>query len=460
MKLEQIEIENFRCFEHLTVVLDPEVNAFIGINASGKTAILDAIAIALHSTIGFNLNTAVNGYRQGTELRTTDIRQPPGDRGSVNSGITPVRVIASATGFPDVDRPGSLRGRVRWTDTIEFLPPKDFDYSTEWQSFRGLTVDEFDIGRGLPGLAEALVPTADLPLPVFAYYRAHRRFAQMPSLGDIFKLKFSRESAYQEALDAAADYGAMCRWFYMRENQELRERDRHRDQPDLRLPDLEAIRAVLPQMLDQVTRVFFDDNPPRLKVEMKDAQGLFTQLEVEQLSDGYRNLLAVALDFARRLALANPILAKPLEAPGILLIDEIELHLHPKWQQTVVPRLRAAFPNTQIIVTTHSPLVLTSLHARQIRIVRDQQVFAAPIETYGADALRTARLVMDTQSRPPDNPNTLRLGELFDLINRDQVEDAAAVLAELEATLGAEDPALVDARTSIENRRWQQEMGL
>jgi hypothetical protein len=160
------------------------------------------------------------------------------------------------------------------------------------------------------------------------------------------------------------------------------------------------------------------------------------------------------------LALANPTLDKPLEAPGILLIDEIELHLHPKWQQTVIPRLRAAFPNTQIIVTTHSPLVLTSLEGRQIRIVRDQQVFATPIETYGADALRTARLVMDTESRPPGNPNTLRLGELFDLINRDQLEDAGTILAELETALGADDPALVDARTRIENLRWEQEMGL
>ncbi|HML30919.1 MAG TPA: AAA family ATPase, partial [Hyphomicrobium sp.] len=74
-------------------------------------------------------------------------------------------------------------------------------------------------------------------------------------------------------------------------------------------------------------------------------QGATRTLEVAQLSDGYRTLLAVVLDFARRLVQANPSFPNPLEAPGILLIDEIELHLHPRWQQTIIPSLQSAFPN-------------------------------------------------------------------------------------------------------------------
>ena len=90
------------------------------------------------------------------------------------------------------------------------------------------------------------------------------------------------------------------------------------------------------------------------------------RLSLTQLSDGERSFLALLGDMVRRLALANPDLENPLEGHGVVLIDELELHLHPTWQRQVVENLRTTFPNVQFIGTTHSPFVIQSLRPGEL----------------------------------------------------------------------------------------------
>ncbi len=82
-------------------------------------------------------------------------------------------------------------------------------------------------------------------------------------------------------------------------------------------------------------------------------------LNVSQLSQGEKSLMTLVGDIARRLAMMNPSLASPLEGDGIVLIDEVDLHLHPKWQRSLLERLTTTFPGCQFVVTTHSPLVVS-----------------------------------------------------------------------------------------------------
>ncbi len=252
----------------------------------------------------------------------------------------------------------------------------------------------------------------------------------------------------------------MCQWFYRRENQELRERVQTPNQFDFEFSDLKAVRLALKRSLDNVSRIFFDDNPPSLKIEFTQTDEIPKVLELEQLSDGYRNLLALILDFARRLAQANPNWDNPLEAPGILLIDEIELHLHPQWQQRIIPNLRTVFPNTQLIVTTHSPQVLTTVEREKIAILRDYQLYSASINTYGAESNHVMHAVMQTENRPPDNEVAQQLRDLFNLINHEKLEDALKLHANLQVQLGPDEPALIEALTVIKNREWEKELGL
>jgi predicted ATP-binding protein involved in virulence len=251
----------------------------------------------------------------------------------------------------------------------------------------------------------------------------------------------------------------MCQWFYLRENQELREKLQIRGEPDFELPDLKAVRTALALALENVSRVFFDNNPPSLKVEFTGANGNLRVLELEQLSDGYRNLLAVILDFARRLAQAHPNWDEPLKAPGILLIDEVELHLHPQWQQRIIPNLRNVFPNTQLIIATHSPQVLTTVEREKISIIKENKLYAPVSSTFGAESNRVMQEVMGTESRPPDNPITMELQKLFSLINRGELNEATKLCEELSRSR-PDEPALIEAQTIIKNRQWEKELGL
>ena len=279
-------------------------------------------------------------------------------------------------------------------------------------------------------------------------------------MGDIFSLRLERAGAFRDALNAGVDYKAMCQWFYLRENQELRERFQIRNDPEYEFPDLRAVRHAVTTAVENVDRVYFEDNPPSLKVKLLPVNGTENTFELEQLSDGYRNLVALVMDFARRLAQAHPNWESPLEAPGILLIDEIELHLHPQWQQKIIPSLRAVFPKTQLLVTTHSPQVLTTVKRENISILKQHLLYAASIHTYGADNTRVMREVMETESRPPDNEVTNKIRRLYALINQDQLTEAMTQCDELFSELGPDEPALIEAEVSIKNREWEKELGL
>lgn len=116
------------------------------------------------------------------------------------------------------------------------------------------------------------------------------------------------------------------------------------------------------------------ESPARLDVDIRKAVELRFRLrnqslDFSQLPDGVRNLLGWIVDFARRMETADWTEESILDRPGVLLIDEVDAHLHPKWQRTVLPALRAAFPSTQIIVTTHSPFVISSCEDARIHVL-------------------------------------------------------------------------------------------
>lgn len=125
--------------------------------------------------------------------------------------------------------------------------------------------------------------------------------------------------------------------------------------------ELSAFNRVLSTFLDGFSDVAIEERPLRMTVSKAGAR-----LSLQQLSDGERSFIAMLGDLVRRLALANPLLANPLEGHGVILIDELELHLHPRWQREVVEKLRASFPNIQFIATTHSPFVIQSLRPGEL----------------------------------------------------------------------------------------------
>jgi predicted ATP-binding protein involved in virulence len=455
MKLSRIEITNFRCFESLTIDLQPDVNVIVGINGAGKTSILDAIAMGLYEIVAAN---GGGGKRQrgwqNVTLLPTDIHMTPGSGDPAVRRKDYVQVRSQATEFYEVPRFESTTqtgtpASIEWTDHIKFQPPDGFSYDTS-QSDHLSSIHKY-FGELWQQLRQS-DEQALIPFPVPAYYRATRRVAAMPELGDIFKLSLERKGAFENAMNAGADYQAMCQWLYLRENRELREKMQIRHDPDFEFTDLRAVRSALVQVLENVERVYFSDQPPSLRAVITAPGRRTTEMDLAQMSDGYRNLLAVVLDFARRLAQAHPNWENPLEAPGILLIDEIDLHLHPKWQQTVVPHLHAVFPNTQIIATTHSPYVVTTVESRCVHIVEQTSLRPCPAPTYGARVSDVVAEVMGVPNqRPPDNPTATKITSMFEAIDRRDAQSARALWAELQSdwAKGHPDAELVRADLMI-----------
>jgi predicted ATP-binding protein involved in virulence len=454
MKLSKIEITNFRCFESLSVKLQADINVFVGVNGAGKTTILDAIAISLYEIVAAN---GGGGKRerglQKVNLRPTDIHVVPGSQSAVVGRKYDVQVKAEAVDFYEVPgfplrTPLDKENVIEWTDHIHYQPPSGFAYTSQLEKLAPYFAALWQELRNSD-------PRALIPFPVVAYYRATRRLTEMPKMGNVLELELARDGAFHHALNAGADFQAMCQWFYLRENAELREKFQVRHDSEYQFPELKAARAALLRTLEGVKRVFFDENPPSLKVAFNRPGSADEAFELEQLSDGYRNLLAVVLDFARRLAQAHPNWPNPLEAPGIMLIDEIELHLHPKWQQTVIPNLRAAFPNTQIIAATHSPEVLTTVRRENIHLLgSDHAIEKLPsdVGTFGAESSRVLQEVFAAHARPPMLKTVAQLQEYLGLVeSQGQDTDRGRELrTNLEQALGKSDPDLIaaDARIS------------
>ena len=457
MKLATIDITYFRCFESLAVKLHPDINIFVGANGAGKSSILDAIAIALYEIVAANGGRGKSQRKmQGAALLPTDIYiDDPSVLDFFGRSKSFVQVGAGATNYyPVEDFTGKTsdgkEALLEWTEHITYRTPTSFSYDTSTSE----RVSE--LHRYITHLWEEIrkSPQALIPLPVVAYYRATRRMGGMPELGDIFKLDLARDKAFVSALDAGANFTAMCQWFYLRENAELRANVNVQNGDSEEFADLRAVRQALKLTIEGLERVYFDGSPPRLMVEIREFDGSSRAFELAQLSDGYRNLLALVLDFARRLAQANPNWPNPLEAPGILMIDEIELHLHPRWQQKVIPALRAAFPNTQLIVSTHSPAVLTTVRREHIKLLgADHQFEQLPddVGTYGADNSRVLAEVFGTYPRPQNIDTVQQLAEYWQAVEaREHDTDQAKVLRqELESRLGTSDPDLLRADLRI-----------
>ena len=420
VKLERVEIENYRAIEKLDLPLDPALTVLHGANGHGKTSVLSAIAAGL-------------------------------------GGIPTLLPEIAGIGFRKTDRRGRrpLRVTLRTCDGIE------------WERGGGG-------GRGVARLRplkeamEAVVAAdrdggAPRDLPIVAFYDTDRAVVDAPQRRRGFKTEFPRYAALDGALAPRANFREFFRWFYAMENEELRAQKERRDF-DHRLKELEAVRAAIRGMVPEVSDPRIELRPLRFVVSVKAETGKPETLSLDQLSGGYRIMLAIAADLARRMAQGNPHLDDPLASEAVVLIDEVDLHLHPRWQQRVLTDLTETFPNAQFVVSTHSPQVLTTvrperiveLHRQDGHIVAGQS--AGPI--YGAAAGDVLAVAMGVDERPAGNEFVETLNEYMELVYDDcgESEKARELRRKLEA-LSPDDYGLDRADIEIRRRKVMRRMG-
>jgi predicted ATP-binding protein involved in virulence len=451
MKLKTVHIENFRGIKELELTIHPQLTVLIGQNGDGKTTVLDAIAIGLEKLI-----TRLTGER-GQPFPNNSIYQTLDPDGKPKQEAYTKITLENEEG-------------IRW----DKIKKRQFPRATEpMPASKG----DKDLKLFTDRLINAIQAGAEaVNLPVVVYYRTNRAVLDSaqttpihsePSLAMAIENRFA---AFRGALakDISTRFHHAFAWFVNQENEEARLIKAKADL-NFKLPVLEAVRYAIEQMLPGCTRPRSTLHPPRFLVDYQDPQtGKTEELSLDQLSDGYRTVLALVIDLVQRMAQANPHLGKMViqTAPAIVLIDEVDLHLHPIWQQRVLLDLMNTFPKVQFIVTTHSPQVLTSIKAENLRILArepNQGILAYPplISPYASESGLVLESVMHVASRPSRLPEVSQLDEYLALVNRGEYNTPTAkdLREKLEKTL-ANDPALEVANMVIRKYQVLKKTGL
>ena len=341
------------------------INVIVGINGSGKTSILDLLAILLSRLVA-RIHSPTG---KGQFFSIMDIR----DGASVTENSITIEVDGEMIRWSSA----KWRGRER-TRHNQNTP------QTQLYQLANHIADELEMNNRTN-------------LPISVYYSVNRAVPDVPL--KVTKHKSSQLAALDQSLARVRnDFGQFFRWYRNQEdieNENRRILQEHQSSDPLHKDrQLEAVR----QAIDSLSG-FKDIRVRRrpLRMEAKKGEG---HLDIRKLSDGEKCILALAGDLARRLAIANPSLPDALKGRGIILIDQLELHLHPQWQREIVHSLQNTFPNCQFIITTHSPQVIADVHPESVFIIRDCREFKHPEDSYGWNTDSLLEDIFDTSSRP------------------------------------------------------------
>ena len=415
MRVNRLALEDFRGVRKLELLFPTDVTVLAGINGAGKSTVLDALATMLWRVGGL----LQDKHRERRPLQANDVR----------NGASESLFMIETSG-----RLGKLDWGLRATRTLSRV-------SKRWQA-QALTVAMSALQRELQ-----IDPTNSIPFAV--YYRTNRAVLDIP-LRIRKRHSFNQFAAFDEALDGSwSSFRLFFEWFREREDFENQERARAKHFVD---PQLRAVRDALAELVPGFGDLRVQRQPLRMTVQKGGAE-----LDVGQLSDGEKCLVAMVSDLARRLALANPASPDPLMGGAIVLIDEIELHLHPQWQRMVIPSLQRTFPNCQFIVTTHSPQVLGSQKAEGVRLLTttDKGIEALlPSASYGRDSNQILLELMGT----PDRPRGVRddLNRLFHYLDVGDLVLARSLRRDLEQRIGPGEPEFVRADILLRRREAQK----
>ncbi|WP_055076926.1 AAA family ATPase [Pseudanabaena sp. 'Roaring Creek'] len=459
MHIQQVKIKNFRCFENLTVNLNPDVNIFVGNNGSGKSAVLDAIAAAMFPYINGLQRVAEKRYQgysnkkyqEPVQIAQRDLPAKYSNRERINQ--TEFTVIAGD--FPS------------WTIIYRKTAKNNDNRKLSVKTNTSFFSDPQNNVEGSEQLYSDIASKFNksqeekLEISVFSYYKNNRNSTNISNVNpDLFGMYGSYNSsdrfdAFKNSFDAASSLPEFMTWFYAREIQELRELKK-RENAKFVFSDLEQIRKVIKTVIAPNANVYFSETTSaKLMVEWETEIGEKIELSLNQLSSGFRNMLALVMDFARRLAQANPQMENPLEAEAVLMIDELDLHLHPTWQQKIIPDLRKVFPNTQIIATTHSPEIVTTVERHQVKILEDYQIKECPSPTRGMKSSDVVRYVLGLDNLRPDTEESRTLTALFEAIDNGNLEEAKRLRDKLQDWKSF-DPDIT--RADMQIRRLEREM--
>ena len=408
-QLREIRLENYRCFEALRLTLEGDATIIFAENGGGKTALLTALTMGLSVFQRGRPNALRLDVRRDPRMLTLDERgrREPAD------GC-----------------------EIEWTATVGSR--ESVSWSTAVRSASGRRSN-----RHRP-ILEAIeqVREPGVRWPLFAWYGVDRlgrergRRRKLDRSGD-------RWEGYASSLDPNLDEAPLLQWLQdeilgdvVRRQQEEPERFFH-----------QAVMEATVQATPFVKSAWYDPVEQGPMVRFEDGQ----VSSWSELSDGYHVFIALVADIARRAVMLNEFdgAEAPARVEGVVLIDELDLHLHPRWQRVALPRLREVFPRLQFVVSTHSPQVLSSAENRQVRHLVDGRLQERDVFVSGRDTNAILRDHMNTDDR--DDEGVIALRDLHEAIDRGDRQLAERLHEELAERWGFNDPALIRARGFMED---------
>lgn len=414
LQIVSVRLDNFRGLQEAAITLDGRCAIFFGINGAGKSTILKAINLLFSNIINKIVN---HRFKQGINIEIIDI----------TNGREQATVEA----------------------TFSFGADKTITYHrTMTRSKRGRKHSSDKLDRIKQIFDELYLSPEATTMPVFINYGVNRLVIDVP-LRINRKHEFDKLSAFEKAIESKIDFRTFFEWF---RNQEDIENAAKVESKDFTYKDksLSAVKTAIKSVLDEMDDIRIQRRP--LSMEVK-RDGKF--FRIEQLSDGEKCTLALIGDIARRLALANPHSENSNNGDGAVLIDEIELHMHPKWQRRILKTLAGIFPNIQFIITTHSPQILGEA-GRDYRIFNvNMHKGRFDIRQYDAlDGWSSNEILEGLMETSEVSKNTKDdFSSMFELIDSGKYDEAEKIAGILAGKTSPYNPDLINARMLIRRGR-------
>jgi predicted ATPase len=360
MKVLNLSLANYRGFEQIDITFEPDVTVIAGVNGVGKSGVMDALLTLISHT------QQLHGLvKKGNSYEPQDIRIGQNNlstEATFDLGDSSYKTTAYR-GYSGTELEKKAEANLKRVRTELQNKELSAEERKELKEKERFIKESLSVNRTTAFAAEIKYSPVNqtkanrIPLGIF-FSPDRNQFVGI--YGSKKEAMLGTSSAFQDALERRpVKLTPFLHWFRQRQKLEDPTGSRRKVLPVM----IKAVESFLPGF----SKLRLDESPrPRFTIDKGKER-----LELYQLSDGERSLLAMVMDLSRRLSLAYPDLDDPLKkGEAIVLIDEIELHLHPSWERKVLRQLHNTFPSVQFVVTTHSPQVLGEVEGRCIRHIR------------------------------------------------------------------------------------------
>ncbi|MCM1089791.1 MAG: AAA family ATPase [Butyrivibrio sp.] len=430
MTIKNIVLKNYRCFEDIEIDFHEKLTVIVGDNGSGKTSILEGVAVSL-GTMFMGLDG-----QAGLSINKKDVRLKAYSMGESEDVQPQFPVEITAIGDIDgqeITWKRSLNGENGNTTVKDAKAMIDVAKSYQKRLRDG---------------------DATLVLPIIAYYGTGRLWDyHREKKTDTFKDN-TKTNGYIDSLDGTANIKLMMNWFKKKTLQKIQKRS----EGVREFKELLIVYQAMSKCYERITgyqNVDFSYNLDTNEIECCyiDEDGFRMNIPLSQMSDGYKSTISLIADIAYRMAVLNPQQGMNVidNTDGVVLVDEVDLHLHPEWQHRILGDLQEIFPRVQFIVTTHAPAVISSAKSENLVILKDYEVMDANAEIYGNDVNSILKDIMGVSER---NPVIAALfSQFYSLLNEGRYDEAEKILDEIDGQRDYHDKEVAADRVKLRLER-------